>query len=539
MRKKNLFYSLVLIALVLPSIVFAQTSKQNLSGQILLQVESRGEAWYVDPKDYKRTYLQDGAAAYRLLREKGVGIKNSDLSKIPVGIETRSKDTDSDNDGLADKLEEALGTDINNNDTDKDGYSDGAEVLSNYSPLGKGKIQIDKNLANQFKGKILLQIESRGEAWYVYPVDGKRYYLKDGDAAYQIMRFLSLGITNENLAKIEAVKDPFTFEENGKTFREVGSQFDSVLDLWFIKDKMAYLAVKDKKMVLVYDGREDWNVLATNASAFTGIILDINGKPAVFAIANEYGEGPFVYYEGKHFGTEYILIRDVADVNGKLAFTAIKKDETADGGGRYVIYYDGKEYGTEYFDALFPFELDGKLTFLATKNFPKDTVVQLQEDGMLTEPPLTNEIGADATYIYDQNNTVVHKITGALRDHSKYFDSIPIQFYSYNLDNPYKLVYKGQEVNHGYKALQDAAEINGKLAYIGVNEFSSDIVYDDLEYGKAYASLIDKKKPLIDSTAGFSFANSAIPFIRLNSKDGKLIYHVSNSKQGHFIVMEQ
>jgi hypothetical protein len=30
----------------------------------------------------------------------------------------------------------------------------------------------------------------------------KRYYMKDGDAAYQIMRSLSLGITNTNLEKI-------------------------------------------------------------------------------------------------------------------------------------------------------------------------------------------------------------------------------------------------------------------------------------------------------------------------------------------------
>ena len=35
------------------------------------------------------------------------------------------------------------------------------------------------------------------------PQDGKRYYMKDGDAAFQIMRFLSLGITNENLEQIE------------------------------------------------------------------------------------------------------------------------------------------------------------------------------------------------------------------------------------------------------------------------------------------------------------------------------------------------
>ena len=54
----------------------------------------------------------------------------------------------------------------------------------------------------RLNGKILLQVEAHGEAWYVDPKTGYRYYMKDGDAAYQIMRFLSLGITNENLRKI-------------------------------------------------------------------------------------------------------------------------------------------------------------------------------------------------------------------------------------------------------------------------------------------------------------------------------------------------
>jgi len=57
-------------------------------------------------------------------------------------------------------------------------------------------------LVNKVKGKILLQVEEKGEAWYVNPDDGKRYYMKDGDSAYQVMKFLSLGINNSNLEKI-------------------------------------------------------------------------------------------------------------------------------------------------------------------------------------------------------------------------------------------------------------------------------------------------------------------------------------------------
>jgi hypothetical protein len=36
----------------------------------------------------------------------------------------------------------------------------------------------------------------------VNPVDGYRYYLKDGQAAYQIMRKLGAGIANKDLRTI-------------------------------------------------------------------------------------------------------------------------------------------------------------------------------------------------------------------------------------------------------------------------------------------------------------------------------------------------
>ncbi len=175
----------------------------RLKGYILLQVEGRGEAWYVDEKSKQRYYLKDGQAAYVALRKFGLGITNIDLTKIPVGFEDRFEDVDSDNDGLADKLEVGLGTDPLKSDSDSDGFSDGVELRSGNNPLGNGMLLKDIKLIDRLKGKILIQVESRGEAWYVNPKNGKRYYLKDGNAAYQIMRFLSLGITNSDISKIK------------------------------------------------------------------------------------------------------------------------------------------------------------------------------------------------------------------------------------------------------------------------------------------------------------------------------------------------
>ncbi len=174
----------------------------RLSGKILLQVENGGAAWYVAPKDKQKYYLADGNTAFQALRKFGVGIKNSDLAKIPVGSAGQSNTVDSDGDGLSDKLEAALGTNSVASDSDGDGFSDGQEVFAGYNPLGKNRLPLDMRSANAQKGKILLQVEGKGEAWYVNPADGKRYYLADGAAAFQIMRSLSVGVNNDNLRKI-------------------------------------------------------------------------------------------------------------------------------------------------------------------------------------------------------------------------------------------------------------------------------------------------------------------------------------------------
>jgi hypothetical protein len=131
----------------------------RLKGQILLQTEAKGEAWYINPSDTLRYYLPDGNAAYTMMRASGAGITNTDLEKIPASM--------------------------------------------NAQDLLKAKNSCTTNtLANRLKGKILLQVQSHGEAWYVDPRNCQRIYLKDGDAAYQIMRLLGMGISNANLEKL-------------------------------------------------------------------------------------------------------------------------------------------------------------------------------------------------------------------------------------------------------------------------------------------------------------------------------------------------
>ena len=136
------FFVISSFILVLP--INAATMGTRLKGRILLQVESRGEAWYVEPKTSEKYYMANGNSAYNIMRNLGVGITNIDLEKM----------------------------------------------------------KNNKSFALKNSGKIFLQVESRGEAYYV-DSNGDLHYLKDGNAAYEVMRSLGLGITNNDLNKIK------------------------------------------------------------------------------------------------------------------------------------------------------------------------------------------------------------------------------------------------------------------------------------------------------------------------------------------------
>lgn len=202
------FISLFIFALIifLPKSLFAgENLAQKLAGRILLQVQSRGEAWYVNPANLKRYYLGKPQDAFNLMRNLGIGINSGNLDKIPIGFFASSADFD--RDGLSDDLEDALGANPNKVDTDNDGFDDKIEIENHYNPAGAGKYAIDQNFTAKNAGKIFLQVEKNGEAWYVNPADLKRYYLSRPNGAFAIMKQLSLGISNDDLSVIEKMPD--------------------------------------------------------------------------------------------------------------------------------------------------------------------------------------------------------------------------------------------------------------------------------------------------------------------------------------------
>lgn len=138
----------VLILIFIFSLTFAGYANadkldEKLKGKILLQVELNGEAWYVNPDNLSRYYLGRPADAFNVMRELGLGISNNAF-----------------------------------------------DSFNNIAP-------------ERLSGKILIKVEDNGEAYYVNPCDLQMHYLGRPADAFQIMRELGLGITNDNLKKIE------------------------------------------------------------------------------------------------------------------------------------------------------------------------------------------------------------------------------------------------------------------------------------------------------------------------------------------------
>jgi exopolysaccharide biosynthesis protein len=63
-----------------------------------------------------------------------------------------------------------------------------------------------QTLAESLSGKILLDVERNGEAWYVYPKNNKRYYLGRPNDAFLVMRELGLGISELDFQKIASAE---------------------------------------------------------------------------------------------------------------------------------------------------------------------------------------------------------------------------------------------------------------------------------------------------------------------------------------------
>jgi hypothetical protein len=201
--KRVLLFSGLLFLVAIGSSAKAVSVASKLRGRILLQVEANGEAWYVKPDTGLRIYMKDGVAAYDMMRNMGLGITDSDLAKIPqVGSATEMNQSTS--------------------------------------------ICTTNVLANRLKGQILLQVQQHGEAWYVDVAKCRAIYMKDGVAAYELMRYLGLGISNADLEKIPLVQGELKLsgDETYQRFKIATSRGSFDISL-VILDKSKYKMITD------------------------------------------------------------------------------------------------------------------------------------------------------------------------------------------------------------------------------------------------------------------------------------------------------
>jgi len=147
MNKKYLYIFLLLALFMVSNNVLAKESlSSKLKGKILLQVEDKGKAWYVNPTDLKRYYLGRPQDAFNLMRKLGLGVNHKFI---------------------------------------KDHKIFPARVV----------------------GRILIDVEDNGRAYYINPKDLKAYYLGRPADAFSLMRKSGLGISNKNIEQIVTAKN--------------------------------------------------------------------------------------------------------------------------------------------------------------------------------------------------------------------------------------------------------------------------------------------------------------------------------------------
>jgi hypothetical protein len=79
-----------------------------------------------------------------------------------------------------------------------------SSVSSPSSPVSSGSVSTASgSVLSRVKGRILLQVEEQGQAWYVNPSNGKRYSLGRPAEAFEVMRSVALGVSNANFNSIQ------------------------------------------------------------------------------------------------------------------------------------------------------------------------------------------------------------------------------------------------------------------------------------------------------------------------------------------------
>lgn len=172
---------------------------RRTAGKIMIVVDDFGKPYYVHKEDRKVVGLNNYKALETYIKKSAKGISNNDLWKMPLALaESNGKDTDED--GLDDEYEKAIGTNMYFSDSDDDGLSDRDEIEAGFTPVYNNSVsEVDKDFAFRQSGNFFVAVENGGEIWFVAPRDNKRYLISNEANLLYMIRSTGLGISKSNL----------------------------------------------------------------------------------------------------------------------------------------------------------------------------------------------------------------------------------------------------------------------------------------------------------------------------------------------------
>jgi exopolysaccharide biosynthesis protein len=296
-----IFFSALLVMLPLDA---KAGLADRLAGRILLNVEANGEAWYVYPEDMRRYYLGRPKDAFSIMRELGLGITDVNLQRIAQS------------------------------DMPVDG---------------------DLALARKLSGRIVLQVEENGEAWYINPEDLKRYYLGRPADAFSIMRELGLGITRENLARVhkpglEESIDEYSSYEHIKITTKKGDTF--TVDL-------VEIDLNDPNLEIITDTAQSADCEHNcQAKSLGDYVFEYNAFAGMNGTYFDTGAGKLNYYFFPVYNTE----QEVFINEDQLKYWTTGPIMAFDEDNNFYYFKDSREFkSVEYFEETHAVELQAAI----------------------------------------------------------------------------------------------------------------------------------------------------------------------------------
>jgi uncharacterized protein YkwD len=217
-----------------PTILRAETLAERLRGRILIQVEGKGQAWYINPTDQKRYFLSNSPDTLQVISQVGWKVSSEQLHKI-----------------------------------------------------------LDSKNKRQLSGRFVI-ISNQPNTYYFYNQSLVEYTFHSGGEAVNLYRKIGLPISNKNLAKI-----PIGFITSTPASNPSSTQKNTSSPLLTLMAKQIHDKVNIERIKFGL-GKLAWNDgLAETARLHS---QDQANENQNIIIQTKLCSYPFIHHEGQVFG---------------------------------------------------------------------------------------------------------------------------------------------------------------------------------------------------------------------------------------------